>query len=90
MGKRKTVEVEGVEFSVIAEKLGGWHVFNLLREVRTADDDYAKVSILLEIACYITGMTEDEFISACGGDDAQVSQVVSIATGLITQAYPKN
>lgn len=89
MAERK-YEVMGIEFEVIPEKLGGWHVFNLLKAVRTCEDDFDKVSALMEIACYITGMSEDEFVQKCGGDDVPVADVVGIATELITKAYPKN
>ena len=83
-------EVMGIGFDVITEKLTGWHVFNLLKKTRIALDDYEKVAALIEIACYITGLEEQEFIEKCGGDDVPVADVVAIATGLITQAYPKN
>ena len=83
-------EVGGVEFVVISEKLNGWHVFGLLKKVRLEEDDFAKVDALIEIACYITGLSVDEFIAKCGGEDVPVADVVSIATELITKAYPKN
>ena len=34
MAERK-YEIMGIEFEVIPEKLGGWHVFNLLKAVKT-------------------------------------------------------
>lgn len=86
----QTHEVQGIEFAVKPEKLNGWHVFNLLKKVRVEQDDYAKVDALIEIACYITGLSEDEFIAKCGGEDVPIADVVSIATELITKAYPKN
>ena len=86
----KRVEVNGIGFDVLEDKLGGWHVFNLLKEVRTADDDYSRVAKLIEICCYVTGLQESEFVDKCGGEDAPISDVVQTAVDLITEAYPKN
>lgn len=82
--------VQGIEFDVLTEKLGGWHVFNLLKKTRQVEDDYEKVSALIEIACYITGLSEDEFVEKCGGEDAPIAVIVGVATELIQEAYPKN
>lgn len=82
--------INGVDFTVNADKLSGWHVFNLLKKAKTADNDYEQVSALVEIACYICDLSEDEFIEKCGGDDTHIQTIVSIATELISQAYPKN
>lgn len=86
----RTIEVSGIEFSVKPERLSGWHVFNLLKRAKSSEDDYDKVSALVEIACYITGLSEDGFVAKCGGDDAPIQTVVSVATELISAAYPKN
>lgn len=86
----RNIEVQGIPFHVETKKLSGWHVFNLLKKAKLAFDDYEKVSALVEIACYITGLSEDEFVEKCGGEDAPIQVVVSIATELISEAYPKN
>lgn len=83
-------EVRGIVFDVADEKLGGWHVFTLLKKTQQVDNDYEKVSTLLEIACYITGLSESEFVEKCGGDDAPIAVIVGVATELIQAAYPKN
>lgn len=86
----KRIEVNGISFDVLEEKLGGWHVFNLLKDVRTSDDDYNRVAKLIEVCCYITGLDENGFIEKCGGDDTPITDVVQTAVDLITEAYPKN
>ena len=86
----KRIDVNGLAFDIDEQKLGGWHVFQLLKNVRTIEDDYEKVSLLLEIACYITGLTEDEFIGKCGGEDTPIVEIVQTAVSLIQEAYPKN
>jgi hypothetical protein len=86
----KRIEVNGLAFDVDEKKLGGWHVFQLLKNVRAIDDDYEKVTLLLEIVCYITDTSEAEFIGKCGGEDAPLVDVVQTAVSLIQEAYPKN
>ena len=86
----RNIEALGVEFTVDTEKLGGWHVFNLLKQAQSVTNSYEQVAALLEIACYITGLDEQEFVERCGGEDAPVQNIVATATEIITKAYPKN
>ena len=86
----KRIEVNGKTFDVQESKIAGWHVFDLLKKTRQTDDDYERVALLLEVACYITGLQESEFLDKCGGEDAPIVDVVQTAVGLITEAYPKN
>ena len=90
MAKRNKVEANGVSFAVIPERLSGWHVFKLMKDAQTAQNDYERVSLLVEIACYLTGLSEEAFVDKCGGEDAPIENVVATATELISAAYPKN
>ena len=83
-------DVLGVEFEVIKERIGSWHVFQLFQEAQKAADDYGKIDAVMSIACYITDLQPDEFIGKCGGEDAQLTRVLEIASTLISAAYPKN
>lgn len=88
--EQKSIEIGGAQFEVDAAKLGSWRVFNMLKKVRTSEDDFGRVDLLMEIACYITGLELDAFIEKCGGDEASAEHVISLASKLIMAAYPKN
>ena len=84
------IEVGGYTFDVNREKAQGWHVFQLMRKAQTAEGDFAKMDIALEIACYITGMDQGSFVEACGGEDASPIKIMETAAELMTRALPKN
>ena len=90
MAERKTVTVNGEEFPVLTNKLGSWKVFRMLAAARKEEDEYEKAMDMLYIALFITGLSEDEFVEKCGGDDASVAQVLETAATIIAEAYPKN
>lgn len=83
-------EVCGVEFEVIKERIGSWHVFQLFQEAQKTVDDFGKIDAVMKIACYITDSTPEEFIAKCGGEDAPLTNVLEIASTLIAESYPKN
>jgi len=90
MTERKKVEVNGIEFDVSTEKLAGWHVFQLLKQARQNTNDYEQIDAVMEIVTYITGLTVDEFVDMCGGEDMPITDIMQTATALIMEAYPKN
>ena len=85
------VKVEGITFNVNKDRLGGWHAFKLLSKANEGgENNFAIVDAFLELACYITGLTEDDFIKKCGGEDVQVQRIIEIIVELVKRAYPKN
>ena len=84
------IEVEGLAFDYEPERLKGWKTFQLMSRSREAQDEYARVEAVVDIVCYIAGLTVEEFIDKCGGEDTSVETVIRIASEFITGVYPKN
>lgn len=84
------VEVEGIAFDYEPERLKGWKTFQLMSKTRDSSDEYERVESVVEIVCYIAGITVDEFVDKCGGEDTSLEKVVRIASEFIAEVYPKN
>ena len=87
--EQRTVEIEGIEFTIDTSKLGTWRSFNIVKKAYAANDDYQRIDSLIEIACYITDLTEQELIEKCGGDEVSLERVVTVVSQLIAETYPK-
>ena len=84
------IEVNGVEFDILTERLNSWKAFQIMRDARATEDDYERTSALMEVTCYITGLDESEFIDKCGGADTSIMDVFKFVSEIIKAAYPKN
>lgn len=82
-------DIDGLQVEVNQERASDWHAFNLIRKASTAPQ-MEQLDIMFEFVEYVTDQTEESIISHLGGETAQVADVVSLLSKIVSAATPKN
>lgn len=88
--RMRALDVEGLAVTVDTVKAGSWEAFKLLRAAQGADDDFGKFDATIALMEYATDQTIDDVVRHCGGEDAQMLDVVRIVSQIVAGCYPKN
>ena len=83
------VEIDGLQVEVNQERAADWHAFNLVRKAGNASQ-MEQLDIMFDFVSYVTDQDEGSIISHLGGDTAQVADVVSMLSKIVSAATPKN
>lgn len=80
--------VSGLEFEVNEERCRSWKAFGIMRRVLDGTEVH-RVSAMLELVTYCTDLTEEDILTACGGDDAPAQGVIRMLSAIVGECFPK-
>lgn len=83
------VEIDGLQVEVNQERAADWHAFKLIRKASTASQ-MEQLDIMFEFVEYVTDQSEESILAHLGGETAQVADVVSLLSKIVSAATPKN
>lgn len=91
MAAKESAGASAPAFAIDSKAASSWAAFKLLRVLNDEEaSPISKTDAAISYAGLVAGLDEDAIVELAGGEDAQISDVVSIVAQIIAQASPKN
>lgn len=74
--------LRGLSFQADPARLRSWKALSLMGEMQS-DNPFERTRATMGFCTYITGLDEERIVEACGGEDADASEVLGFAQEII-------
>lgn len=86
----ETTEIRGIEFTIDHDAMKTWKAFNLFRRIDESGSVFEKADATFALCEMVCGKGAEDLVGLCGGDDADMDEVLGFALEIIKAATPKN
>ena len=86
----EVVEIRGTEVTIDPAAMRTWKAFNLFRAIEESESVFEKSDATFQLCEMVSGMTEAQIVGKCGGEDADMDDVLGFALEIVKSATPKN
>lgn len=86
----ETVEIRGHEVEIDQAPMKTWAAFNLFRNIEESESVFAKADATFALCEMVSGLGAEQLVSLCGGENADMEEVLGFALEIIKAATPKN
>lgn len=83
------VTVDGLEVAINEKRIKSWQAFKIVSKLN-GEFNMDTAQLMFEFISYVTDCDEAAIVEHCGGEDAQLEDVVRTAAQIINECYPKN
>lgn len=86
----ETIEIRGHEVEIDQAPMKSWAAFKLFRAIEESDSVFSKADATFELCRMVSGLGAEELAELCGGESADMDDILGVSLEIIKAATPKN
>lgn len=83
-------DIRGHEVEIDEAPMKTWAAFNLFRSMEEAETVFSKADAAFKLCGMVSGLSEEDIVGICGGETADMGEVIGFALDVVKAAAPKN
>lgn len=82
------VEIDGLEVEIDYDKTSSWAAFRIATKLN-GEINADSIDAMMAFIDQVTSVNEQIIVEHCGGADANIVDVMTLASKILTECYPK-